>query len=130
MLYNVVYLHKIVLCVVVFRHTTTWITRKHAPIFPLEPPSHCTSTPPLQIIAEHWAELPVLCSSFLLAIFLIHGNMCILMLLPVFMFFLFCFVLLCFDKLALVLDTWFGSGSTFLARILHRKDAMCSCCIT
>ena len=72
------YIHKIVLCVVVFCHTTTWISLKHAPSFPLETPSHYTSIPSLYVITEHWAELPMLHSSFLLAIFFIHGNMCIL----------------------------------------------------
>ena len=40
---------------------------------PLEPPSHCP-IPPLQLITEHWAELPVLCSGFALATYFVHGT--------------------------------------------------------
>ena len=40
---------------------------------PLEPPSHLPM-PPLWIVTEHWAELPVLYGSFPLAIYFTYGN--------------------------------------------------------
>ena len=44
--------------------------------FPLEPPSHSLRPRPhpRQVITEHQAELPVLCSSFPLAVYLTHGS--------------------------------------------------------
>ena len=36
-------------------------------LLPLKPPSHPIITIPLQVITEHHAEVPVLCSSLLLA---------------------------------------------------------------
>ena len=44
-------------------------------LLPLEPPSHPpTPIPPLQVITEHQAELPVLYISFPLAISFTHGS--------------------------------------------------------
>ena len=49
-------------------------------LFPLGLPSH-PSTPPLQVITECWAELPVLYSSFPLGICFIRDSVCASMLL-------------------------------------------------
>ena len=48
---------------------------------PLESPSYSTPIPRLQIITEHWAELPVLYSSFPLAVHFTCGSVYMLMLL-------------------------------------------------
>ena len=48
---------------------------------PLEPPSHPPSISPLRVITEHQAELPVLYSSFPLAICFTHDSVYMLMLL-------------------------------------------------
>ena len=42
--------------------------------FPLEPPCPPSAIPPLQVITEHQAELPVLYSSFPLAIYFTHRS--------------------------------------------------------
>ena len=41
---------------------------------PLGPPSHLLPIPALYVITEHQAELPVLYSSFPLAIYFTHGS--------------------------------------------------------
>ena len=53
-----------------------WVNQLYVYIYtlPLGPPSYPPAPLPLQAITEHWAELPVLYSSFPLAICLTHGS--------------------------------------------------------
>ena len=52
-----------------FHHTTKWISHTYLYIpLPPKPPSHLP-IPTRQVITEHWAEPPVLYSSFPLAVF-------------------------------------------------------------
>ena len=61
---------------------TTTNNHKYMHVPPLLPPH--PSIPPLQVITEHWAELPVLYSNCLLAVYSTHGSVYISMLLSQF----------------------------------------------
>ena len=62
-----------------------WVNQLYVYIhtFPLGPPTYPLTPPPLQVITEHWAELPVLYSSFPLAIYLAHGSVYVNATLPI-----------------------------------------------
>ena len=59
-------------------------------LLPPEPPSLPSPTPPLQVITEHVAELPGLCSSFPLAFYFTHDSVYMSMLRSQFNYYYFC----------------------------------------
>ena len=71
-------------CCVGFCCTTTWISYKYTCLLPLQTPSYRHPIPPLYVVTEHWVELPVLYSSFPLAICFTYGSLYVSVLLSQF----------------------------------------------
>ena len=63
-------------CFVSFCYTTNEVNQLYVYLYPLSlgPLSHHPPIPPIQVTTEHRAELPVLYSMFLLAIYFMHGS--------------------------------------------------------
>ena len=95
---------------------------------PLESPSYSTPIPRLQIITEHWAELPVLYNSIPLAVRLTHGSVYRSM--PLFRF-IPPFPAFCVHKTVLYVHASIpaqrGSPSTAVSRITFPVTALSAC---